>query len=476
MRSILVIDCGSSSMRGVLFDESGEIRHVERISYFMDIDGSAATQDAAVYRESLISICAACAQIVRREKLTLGALSITSQRSSVLPVDQAGRPLGKIITWYDRRSQDICQEKLLLYRKEILAISGTRTSPVLSAPKMLWLKRNYPDCYADAHKLLGIHDYLLFLCTGNFVTDVTLASRSNLMDIRSLCWSERLGEIFEIDRSKLCHLLSASGIAGAVTSQFEALTDLPAGTPVVSGGGDQQCSVLGQGLFEDGQTGITCGTGAYIAAVCNAPRIDSSGTLSLNAAVCPGHWILESSIPAAGSVFDWFNRNFYASEQQSYPQERINAEIASSPAGANGITMNADLINGGGFSGLRLSHTRADIARAMAEGIAANLAERFFAIRRHTGAVKDVKLTGGLTKSPEFNQIIADMIDFPVENCMIKETTAMGAFMAAAVALGWYSNLSVVYRQCFGRAANRRFDPEPERAALYRTILKTRKG
>ena len=471
MRSILVIDCGSSSMRGILFGEDGAVLHTEQRRYFMTVDGDTAVQDAEDYRSSFLEICRACVDEAARRELTLSALSIASQRSSVLPLDREGRPLGQILTWYDKRALPICREKLDRFGEEIRTLTGTNLTPVLSAPKMLFCKRFMPEVYNAAYKLVGIHDYLLYLCTGEFVTDVTLASRSSLMDIRTLQWSERLLEIFEIDADKLCRLLPSGSVAGYVTEEFAAESGLAAHIPVVSGGGDQQCSVLGQGLFRPGQIGITCGTGAYAAAVCDSPLIAARSLLNWNASVCPGLWVAEASIPAAGSVFDWFNRSFYDPAGQRYPQERINAEIVQSPPGANGLRMDTDLNKGGSFSGIGFSHTRADFARAMLEGIAGRIAQCIGALQKEVGASQAIRTTGGLSKLPEFNQIISDMIDFSLDNTIIKETTAVGAFLAGTTAIGWYGSSAEAYAAMFGSAQSTRYDPIPERVAFYRQVI-----
>ena len=129
---------------------------------------------------------------------SIGALSFTSQRSSILPLSAEGKPLGRIMTWYDKRAAAICEELKQRHAQEIYRIAGMLPTPVLSAPKIAWLRRHRPRIYAASHKILGIHDYLIYLCTGELVTDVTLASRTNLMDARSLTWSPRLLEIFEV--------------------------------------------------------------------------------------------------------------------------------------------------------------------------------------------------------------------------------------------------------------------------------------
>lgn len=471
MRSILVIDCGSSSMRGILFGEDGSILHTEQRRYFMTVDGDIAVQGAEDYRRSFLEICRVCGEEAARRDLELSAMSITSQRSSVLPLDRAGRPLGLIMTWYDKRALPICREKLAAFGGEIRALTGTNLTPVLSAPKMLYCKRYMPAVYDAAYKLVGIHDYLLTLCTGEFVTDVTLASRSSLMDIHTLQWSARLLEIFEIDADKLCRLLPAGTVAGKVTEAFAAESGLPENLPVVSGGGDQQCSVLGQGLFRPGQIGVTCGTGAYAAAVCDRPLIAAHSSLNWNASACPGLWVAEASIPAAGSVFDWFNRSFYDPAGQSYPQEHINAEIVQSPPGANGLRMCTDLNKGGSISGIDFSHTRADFARAMLEGIAGRIAGCIGAIQDEIGAAQTIRTTGGLSRLPEFNQIISDMIDFSLENNIIKETTAIGAFLVGTAAIGWYGSSAEAYNAVFGSMQTARYDPIPEHVVLYRQVI-----
>lgn len=277
----------------------------------MDVqpDGSA-EQDPLEYANALRLVCESCGKFAAENRLRIAALSFTSQRSSILPLDSSGKPLSRIITWYDKRSADICRRMLELHGDEIYRIAGMRPIPVLSAPKIAWLKETHPDIYRNAHKIVGIHDYLLYLATGKFVTDDTLASRTCLMDTASRQWSPRLLALFDISQDKLCTLLPAGSIAGTVTQTFAAKTCLAVGIPVISAGGDQQCSVLGQGLLQPGQAGITVGTGAYLAGVTDHPINDPEKRVNINAAVTPGHWILEASTLSAGAVYDWVNRLF----------------------------------------------------------------------------------------------------------------------------------------------------------------------
>ena len=391
-----------------------------------------------------------------------------------------------VITWYDKRCADICQEMQEKYGNEIYDLSGMRPTPVQSAPKIMWLKKNHPQIYEQADKIVGIHDYLLSRCTGRFATDVTLASRTCLMDIRNLCWSSRLLDIFEIDREKLCELLPSGSIAGTVTPSFAAATGLPVGTPVISSGGDQQCSVLGQGLLQPGETGVTTGTGAYLSTVCDFPVFDPQRRVTLNAAVRNGQWILEASTLSAGSVYDWFNRLFCYEPGQSFPMEQINREVSESSAGAGGVLMLPDLAGKGCpewddwargvFYNLSFSTTRGDCARAVLEGIAAEIAECHNVIRSIFPKTGKMRSTGGLAKFTKFNQMLADMIEFPVERCIIEETTAIGAFLIAAQALGWFASLEEAYNDLYSDAENvLYFEPMPAEVQLYRELNAVRK-
>ena len=487
MNAILVIDTGSSSMRGILFSPEGKILHREQRKYFMRVEESGiAEQSPAQYAEALLEICTACGKQAASQNTRIRALSFTSQRSSILPLDRAGQPLCDIITWYDKRSVAICEEKIRIFGDEIYAIAGMKPTPVLSAPKMLWLRRTNPQLYDKAEKIVGIHDYLLYLCTGRLVTDATLASRTCLMDSRTLQWSDRLLEIFELDRSKLCTLLVPGSAIGCISAEFARQTGLSADTEVISAGGDQQCSVLGQGLLRPGMAGVTVGTGAYLAAICDQPYFDPKQRVNLNAAVTPGHWVLEASTLSSGAVYDWFNRLFYTESGQSYPMELIDREVSGSPAGARGVLALPDLAGKGcpdwddwahgTFYNLDFSSTRGDIARALLEGIAAEIAECHAVLREIDSRIMNISVTGGLAKFGKFVQILADMIEFSIDRCTIEETTAIGAYLAASAALGWAESIEEACNKFLhDQPEPIRFDPNPANTAVYRRVNQARR-
>ena len=439
---ILVIDTGSSSMRGILFDLQGEIRACAQVKYTMDIgaDGSA-LMDAEVFADCLTRICGDVARQAKQMGCGIRAVALDSQRSSVLAVDRDIRPLHPILMWYDKRCAPICSGFSREELRTIYDTCGMRLTPVSSAPKMLWLKRNRRDIYDKAYKLIGIHDYLLYLLCGNLVTDATCACRSALMDIRTFEWSDTLLEIFQIDRDKLCPILGAGAAAGEITREFSALTGLPR-VPVVSAGGDQQCCLAGQGLEED-TVSVNSGSASYLSISVSAPCFDDSMEVNLSAYYGDRPWILEASNMGSGTLYQWFNREFY---RCGGDMEEINREVAQEPPGCRGMICLADFAGRGCphtdpdargmFLGVGLQHGRGSFARAILEGICFDIDGCVEHLRKTGAPVKRICSTGGLTRFETFNQMLADIMGMEVTVSAQSETTAAGTLRICLNALG----------------------------------------
>lgn len=478
--NLLVIDTGTSSMRGILTDAQGRMLHTVQFSNFMNIEEDGiAEQDSSSFRSCLTRICTHMSEECHRRNLTLSAVCFTSQRSSVLPLDGEGQPLGKVCMWYDKRALDCCHQLDTDSLKTIHRISGLRATPVLSAPKMLWLKQNQEEIYRSSFKLVGIHDYLLYLCTGRFVTDLSLASRTCLLDIRKQAFSDELLDLFGLDASKLCDLILPGETAGYVTAKFSGQTGLPMGLPVISSGGDQQCSLLGQSVISPGDIGITAGTGAYVAALSDAPLLDGRMRIQTTLSVLPGKFILETNSMAAGSVYQWMADTFYP---EATGFDEINRQILQSPPGAGGLIMLPDLAGKGcpewnfsargSFHHIGFQHKRPDFSRAALEGICAEIKECVDAIGEVIPPGKSVTSAGGLSNFTEYNQILADMLARPVCGSPIRETTSVGAWAVAAAGLSMYADAAEAInchtQSLYSSEPVNRFVPDRDRTALYK--------
>jgi len=171
--NILVIDVGTSSMRGILFTHEGKVLAENQILYHVCYKGKSWVEQAASdWENALYNIAKEIAKAAGANKWKIDAITITSQRSSVIPVDKSIRPLCNAIMWQDKRINEIC-EQLNTQNDKIFSLCGSRLNPVFSASKMTWLRENRPEIYAKTYKFLVIPDYLNYLITGELCTDYT---------------------------------------------------------------------------------------------------------------------------------------------------------------------------------------------------------------------------------------------------------------------------------------------------------------
>lgn len=481
MNGIIAVDIGTTSLRATLYDAEGKAFPADQRSnppsYYPD---GRVEQDPSTWAALLPRILAAASARAGAEKINVVAISLTSQRSSVIPVDRTGRPLGPAIMWQDRRTAPL-MPALASNNARVHAATGLQISPVFSALKMLWIRRNWSDIYAHAFKLMGIQDFALHLLTGRFVTDQSLASRTNLLNLETRGWDTSLAALFEVDMEKLCDLVPPGSVVGGLLPEMARVVGLTAGIPVISAGGDQQCAALGLGLFSSDRAVANTGTGSYILGHAERPFVDPKMRVSTNVAAVPGAYIVESILPTSGTVYRWFKENLWngpLGEQD--PWASINTEAQASNPGANGLlliphfsgsgTPHWDTSASGILCGLSLSTTRGDMARAILEGIAMELAEGFALLNELLGPVSLVQTSGGMTNAPLFNQIQADVFGIPVAHFEGGESTSLGAWIAGAVATG----MAPSHREAFLRATaalpQQRFDPNEENRRLYGSL------
>lgn len=344
MSCILVIDIGTSSMRGVLYNEQGKRLNKIQIRYSPEfLADNRVEQDPLIFRRALQEITSEAVKWSEQEGLVIEAVSVTSQRSSIIPVDHAGNAIRNAIMWQDKRAFGICEE-LDAHSEFVYKLSGSRINPVFAAPKITWLRRNEPEIYNQADKIVVIPDYLIYQMTNRYVTDYTYGSRTSLMNIKTMQWDDELLERFEVDKDKLCELVLQGSIVGYTSEAFKQSTGLPSGTPVISAGGDQQCAALGSGVIENGAFQVTTGTGSFILASSARLHLDPQMRMICNVSAVQGQYVLESSILTTATVCNWFSANFYDDLDASSALERMLEDAAASPEGSNGICKTMSII------------------------------------------------------------------------------------------------------------------------------------
>ncbi|MGN0417471.1 FGGY-family carbohydrate kinase [Anaerostipes faecalis] len=475
---ILVIDVGTSSMRGTFYDEYASDLFQARRKYCpVYLSENYISQDAKIWENALFEISEEIMNWCKDSGYQIEAVSLTAQRSSVIPVDENGEPLMDTIMWQDKRNLSICEE-MKKHNRMIIQKSGTYINPVFSGSKMTWIKREANEVYKKTYKFLVIADYLLFCMTGNYLSDRTYGSRSHLMNIRTGAWDQELLDIFEIREGQLCQLIDPGECHGNISSKFSKRTGIKTGTPVYSAGGDQQCAALGMGVLDDTELEITSGTGAFIIGLTKTLPETIIGNPVINFSALKGYYIVEASILTCSAAFDWFCRNFYKEDKGDY--SIINKEIRKSPPGANGCLL-LPFFQGratplwnpkatASFTNVTLSTTRGDMARALLEGVAYEIRNNIDMVEGQIGKAERILIGGGLSKSDVFNQIQADVYGKQLLHYENSEVTSLGAWISTSVQCGLYDSVDKAFQRARSKDTCRYYLPIPENTKNYQEI------
>ncbi len=457
---VLAIDAGTTGVRSMLFTPTGKVvakAYEEFESHFPS--PSWVEQDAEDWWASTCNTVKSCFKSSSASPNHVVGISVTNQRETVVPIDEKGKPLRRAIVWQDRRTVPQCDWiKEQISEKDIYSTTGLTVDPYFTAPKILWIKSNQPDVFERTHKFLLVHDYIIFRLTGLTITDYSNASRTMLFDASKADWSTKLLDGFELPLEKLPTPV-ASGTKGGEVSEVAANEcGLNSGTPVVAGGGDQQCAALGVGVVRTGSFKSTTGTGTFMLAFSDKMLLDSERRVLCSRHVVPDAFVVEASMFTTGSALRWF-RDQLGSVETGAAQERgldpydvITEGAAQIPAGSEGVIHIPHFVGAGApywnphargvFAGLALGHTRQHLMRAILEGVSYEIRTNLDVLRELGLPAKEVRVTGGAARSETWMQIQADVLGIPVIRTEMEEATALGAAILACKGVGIFKSVA----------------------------------
>ncbi|QCX34100.1 carbohydrate kinase [Caloramator sp. E03] len=483
MNCVITIDVGTSSLKSTVYTLSGKSLYGSASEYQpVFLKNNYAEQSPETWKNALIQTLNDISKYVSNNSIDIIAISVTSQRASIIPVDKHGNYLHNAIMWQDKRTTQECKKisKFIdintIYRK-----TGLRIDPYFSAPKMLWLKENCSEIYNKSYKILGVQDFIIYLLTNKFITDWTQASRTMLMDINNFKWDRDILDILEINEEILPELCPPASIAGKLTDQIANTVGLKGGIPVIIAGGDQQCAAVALNILQEGYAEANTGTGSFVIAYSDKPVFDIKNRTLCSAAAIPGKWVVEAGILTTGTIYRWLKEQFYPdSIDGENKYELLNKEASISTTGANGVIMiphfqgsaapywNPDAK--GMFFNLTLGTKRSDIARSVLEGIALEIAENVFLIEENIGNINTISVAGGMTRFDLFNQIQADVFNKPVIKYENSEASSLGALISTSVTLGYYENYKIAFKNIINDNPTL-YDPCDKNAEIYKIII-----
>jgi xylulokinase len=418
----------------------------------------------------------ATAQIDARR---LGAICMTHQRETFVPVDEQCRPLRDAILWLDERSRAQVQAMDGRFGNErIHQITGKPVAMTPSLYKILWLQEHEPDVLRRAHKIIDVHAYLVRQLTGLWRTSTACADPMGLVDLRTFTWSTELMEALGLDPAQYVDMVLPGAVMGEVTAEAAKLTGLPAGLPVVASAGDGQSAGLGANITRPGQAYLNLGTAVVSGAHSDTYVADMSfRTLGSPLA---GAYTLETLIRGGTFTVSWFVERFaHDLKGTALPlsvEEMLEAGARKTPPGALGLML-VPYWNGvtnpywdGAATGVMVgwngSHGREHFYRAVLEGIAFEQRLGTEGVEAATGQpIHEYVVLGGGSKSPLWNQIIADVTGKIVKRAANAEATCLGSGILAAVAAGWYGDAREAADAMTQTGAI--YEPNPTTQAIY---------
>lgn len=412
----------------------------------------------------------------------VGAIAFSGQMMGCLPVDEGGNPLRPCIIWADQRAvEQATRLDNLLGEERVYRITGHRISPTYSASKIAWVRDNEIDIFARAHKFLHVKDYIAYQMTGAFVTDRSDASGMNLYDLENGTWSDEILNAIDLDPHLLPEIHNSTDVIGGLTKQAAEQLGLVAGTPVVIGGGDGASAAVGAGAIKEGPAYNYIGSSSWISFAAQNPIYDPGRRIFNWAHMVPNMFAPCGTMQAAGGSYQWLRHQVCGIEGRQAADtgedvyEIMNHHAAQSVPGAHGLIF-LPFLQGersphwnpkarGGFVGLQVTHTRADLIRATLEGISMNLRTILQSFLDADARVDEVILIGGGAKGTLWRQILSDVFGRPtLRPRLLEEATSLGAAIAGGVGVGLFPDFSIA-KQCIEIVD--RHVPNPEAQAIY---------
>lgn len=468
---VLALDQGTTSSRAIVFDQRGRVITTAQKEFrqIFSQPGWVEHDAAEIWSTQL-----ECAQSALRQagasKGDVAAIGVTNQRETTVIWDRAnGAPIANAIVWQDRRTAERCQAlRAQGVEANVTAKTGLLLDPYFSATKVEWLLDHVPGARTRAARgelAFGTIDtWLIWNLTGGalHVTDVSNASRTLLLDLHSLAWSDELLDLFNVPRTVLPRVTASSETIGTTVSELF-------GEPIAIAGnaGDQQAATFGQACFNKGMAKNTIGTGAFMLMNVGARPQASNNRLLATAGWKLAHpestaYMLEGSVFVAGAVVQWL-RDGLGLFARSDDVEALARQVDDS----------GDVFLVPGFVGLGAPHwdpdargiivgltrgtTKAHIARAALQSIAFQSADVLTAMQRDAHQpLTEVRVDGGAAKNDLLMQFQADITGVPVVRPEVTETTALGAAYLAGLATGFWSGLPEISHLW---RAERRFEP-----------------
>jgi sugar (pentulose or hexulose) kinase len=486
---ILAVDCGTQSLRTLIFDTAGNILDKEKIEYapYYSENPGWAEQKPEIFWEALVHGC----QALRKRSPELFAeicgVGVTSQRDTMVCLGKDGNSLRPAITWLDTRKAEGSYTPGLIMNFLYKIVKKDKVlKKTMRDGKSNWIKENEPEIWKKTWKYVQVSGYLNFKLCAEAVDSVSSMVGHVPMEFKRRRWASKnslKGKIFPIENEKKYKLVEPGTVVGKINRAASMETGLPEGLPLVACGSDKSCETLGMGCLDPSLASLSFGTTATVE-VNTKKYFEPLPFLPAYCSAYPGAWVPEIEIFRGYWMISWFRDELGQKESEEavrqgvLPEELLDKLLESDPPGCRGLMMQPywgpslkDPLAKGSMIGFGDVHKRSSIYRATIEGLGYALRDGLETLekRGHFRSEK-VAVSGGASKSDLVCQISADIFNRPLLRGRTYETSGLGAAILVASALNLHSSVDeavknmVVYEKCF--------EPRVENVELYNSLYK----
>jgi len=485
---ILSIDAGTQSIRGALVDFRGNLGALVKtpIEPYVSPRPGWAEQDPAYYWEMLCRTCLRLFETTAKSRDRIRAVTLTTQRATVINVDKDGTPLRPAIVWLDRRKAEIrgvlpAVGSLLSRRIPVLA----PIREVLQDCETNWIRQMQPEVWERTHKVLFLSGYLTYRLTGEFVDSTGNIVGYVPFDIRKGQWAGKRDlkwRLFPMEKEKLPDLVKPAEFLGRISGNASSETGIPKNLPVMAAANDKACEILGAGCTTAEIACISFGTTTTI-------NIQSTKYVELRPlwppfpAAVPDQYYTEVGVLRGGWMIRWFTEEFglqerlEAAEKGVSPEQLLDRLIRDVPPGSQGLVLQPYWTPApekaryarGSIIGFCDVHKRAHLYRAILEGIVFAMKEGGRLSERKNGTpIQKLRVSGGGSQGDSTMQIIADIFGLPAERPHTHESSVLGAAIDAAVGLKAFPDFPAAVKEM--TRVGTVFEPVDQHVAIYRDV------
>ncbi len=487
---ILAIDSGTQSIRVALIDLYGAIHGLVKTPiepYFSDHPGWA-EQRPEYYWQVL---CETCRKVIADSgsfKDRIVAVTLTTQRSTLVNVDRDGTPLRPAIVWLDQRKADV---KKILPAVSIPVLKAVRLYQFIEFATQFcrsnWIQQNQPDIWDKTYKFLFVSGYLTWKMTGEFKDSAGNIIGTIPFDVKKFDWAGKWDpkwKLFPIEEEKLPELVNPTENLGRITGKASEETGIPRGLPVIAASNDKACDVIGSGCLTPERACISFGTTATINTQ-NQKYVELRPLLPPYPSAIPGQFYSEVPVMRGLWMVSWFKEEFGLQERlqsidkEILPEDLLEKLLKNVPPGSMGLMCQPNWTPGpeleqfakGAVIGFGDIHTRAHLYRSIIEGLVFALKEGAeLTEKKNRVPITEVRATGGGSNCDSICQITTDVFGVPVHRSHTSETSALGAAIDAAVGMKYYPDFNTAVA-AMTRVGNV-FEPDKTNQKTYQDLYR----